>query len=134
MRDLKQNACPVACCFVAAGRTAVLKVQQDSIPKLEDLVAAGTVDTDDRAYAAGVMFVSLVVQPGMCWRLGSHVVSRVPGGALQQPGPSVESPVFPLPERNTLSVTACPMAVSIGYSLALDLLKFRIPSIRNAYA
>jgi hypothetical protein len=62
MGYLEQDARPVTGRFITAGGAAMLKVEQDPVAQLEDVMAGRAVDIDDRTYTAGVMLIPRLVQ------------------------------------------------------------------------
>ncbi len=62
VRDLEQNAGAVARLRIAAGRPAVLEVQQDADPALDDIVRAHAPQVGDEAHTAGVVLEARVVE------------------------------------------------------------------------
>ena len=74
VRDLDQNARPVARLRVAAAGAAVGEVDEDLDALADDLVRAFATDVGDEADAAGIVFVDGTVEPlraGEVWS-GCH--------------------------------------------------------------
>ena len=62
MRNLKKNPRTVTGNIIAACSTAMLKIQQNTIAQLDDIVAWRAVDTYHRADAARVVFASCLIE------------------------------------------------------------------------
>ena len=62
MRNLNENARPVAGKRIGANRTPVLQVQQDLQTILHDLVAFHAFDVGDQAEAAGIVLVGRMIE------------------------------------------------------------------------
>ena len=74
--DLEQHPGPVTGDLIASGGPAMLKVQQDALAKLQDLVTGRAVNVDDCTDAARVVLVRRIVETDVCvWRM-SHLSLR----------------------------------------------------------
>ena len=62
VRNLNENARPVACKRIGANRASVLQVQQDLQGVLHDLVAFHALDIRDQAEAAGIVLVGRMIE------------------------------------------------------------------------
>ena len=72
MRDLQQNARPVAGRFVGPGRPPVHQVQQHLLAVLDDGMVAAAGNVDDGPDAAGIVLPLRIVETAS-FRGGGHV-------------------------------------------------------------
>jgi hypothetical protein len=77
VRHLDQAACAVADQRVSPDRAAMIQIDQDLQPALDDVVRLSALDVDDETHSARVMLVARIVQSWSRW--GAH------HGAFQSP-------------------------------------------------